>query len=410
MSNIKHRSPPLILGISIVAGTSIGAGLFSLPLVSAGMWFSWSFVLLIISWFFMYHSSLMILEANLNFAPGASFNTFVKAILGNRWNALNNLSLAFVLYILTYAYISGGGSIVSQTLDSTLGISLPPLIAGLCFALGLAFVVWFGTGLVGRITVILVAGMAITFLLSVADLSPSVELAILLDNKPAYAPFLLAAIPYYLTSFGYHSNVPSLVKYYGKKPAVIRQCLFYGSLTALAVYLLWLFASLGNIPRDQFTSIFASGGNIGNLVATLSNGIDDDRLSNLLGAFANLAVVSSFLGVSLGLFDFIADKFNFDDSHFGRFKTALVTFLPPTIGGLLFPDGFVYAIGLAGLSAVIWGVVVPTLCAKVSREKFGNPLYQVWGGNTLVYFMFAYGAILAICYVLAAFGVLPVLS
>lgn len=410
MSDLKHRSPPLILGISIVAGTSIGAGMFSLPLVSAGMWFSWSFVLLIISWFFMYHSSLMILEANLNFSPGASFNTFVKAILGNRWNALNNLSLAFVLYILTYAYISGGGSIVSHMLDSGLGISLPPLIAGLCFALGLAFVVWFGTGLVGRMTAILVAGMVITFLLSVADLSPTVELAILLDNKPAYAPFLLAATPYYLTSFGYHSNVPSLVKYYGKKPIVIRRCLFYGSLTALAVYLLWLFVSLGNIPRDHFTSIFASGGNIGDLVTALSSGGNSGRLSNLLGAFANLAVVSSFLGVTLGLFDFIADKFSFDDSHLGRFKTALVTFLPPTIGGLLFPNGFVYAIGLAGLSAVVWGVVVPTLCARVSREKFGNPLYRVWGGNILIYFMFFYGAVLAICYVLAACDVLPVLS
>jgi tryptophan-specific transport protein len=410
VSDVNHRSPPIILGVTIVAGTSIGAGMFSLPLVSAGMWFSWSFVLLIISWFFMYHSSLMILEANLNFAPGASFNTFVKAILGNRWNALNNLSLAFVLYILTYAYISGGGSIVSQMLDNTLGISLPPLLAGLCFALGLALVVYFGTGLVGRFTVILVAGMVITFLLSVADLSPSVELAILLDNKPAYAPFLLAAIPYYLTSFGYHSNVPSLVKFYGKKPVVIRQCLFYGSLTALTVYLLWLFASLGNIPRNQFSSIFAAGGNIGDLVAALSGGAGDERLSNLLGAFANLAVVSSFLGVTLGLFDFIADKFSFDDSHLGRFKTALVTFLPPTIGGLIFPNGFVYAIGLAGLSAVVWGIVVPTLCAKVSREKFGNPLYRVWGGNILIYFMFAYGAVLAVCYVLAAFGLLPVLS
>jgi tryptophan-specific transport protein len=120
--------------------------------------------------------------------------------------------------------------------------------------------------------------------------------------------------------------------------------------------------------------------------------------------------VSSFLGVTLGLFDFIADKFAFDDSHFGRFKTSLVTFLPPTIGGLLFPNGFVYAIGLAGLSAVVWGVVVPTLCAKVSREKIGNPLYRVWGGNMLLYFMFAYGAVLAICYVLAALGLLPVLS
>ena len=410
MSDVKHNSPSLILGITIVAGTSVGAGMFALPLVSAGMWFSWSFVLLIVSWFFMYHSSLMILEANLNFDPGASFDTFVKAILGNRWNTLNNISLVFVLYILTYAYISGGGSIVSHMLDSTLSISLPPMLAGLCFAFSLAAVVWLGTGLVGRMTALLVAGMAVTFLLSMADLSPSAELATLLDNKPAYAPFILAAIPYYLTSFGYHTNVPSLLKFYGKKPLLIRRCLFYGSATALVVYLLWLFVSLGNIPRNNFSSIFAAGGNISDLVTALSGGTGDQRLPSLLGAFANLAVVSSFLGVTLGLFDFIADKFSFDDSSLGRLKTALMTFLPPTIGGIIFPNGCVYAIGLAGLSAVVWGVVVPALCAKASRKKYGNPLYRVWGGNTLIYCMFAYGAVLATCYVLGSFSLLPVLS
>jgi len=166
--------------------------MFSLPVVSSGMWFSWSLLLLLVTWFCMFHSGLMIMEANLNFPRGASFDTFVKATLGKRWNTFNGLTLGFVLYILTYAYISGGGSIVSHTLYSALGISLPPVLAGLLFALGLAFIVWYGTGFVGRITAVLVGGMLITFLLS--------------------------AVPYYLTSFGFHGCVPSLMKYYGKEP------------------------------------------------------------------------------------------------------------------------------------------------------------------------------------------------
>ena len=382
--------------------------MFSLPIVSSGMWFSWSLLLLVFTWFCMFHSSLMILETNLNFAPGASFDTFVRATLGKRWNALNGLTLVFVLYILTYAYISGGGSIVSHTLQSVMGISLPPMLAGLMFALGLAFIVWYSTGLVGRFTAILLGGMIITFVLSVGDLTTRIQLPILLDNGPDYAPYLLAAVPYYLTSFGFHGNVPSLVKYYGTDPARIRQCLLYGSLFSLVVYLLWQLATLGNIPREQFKPIIAAGGNIGELVSALSQIADSDRLAALLNAFANMAVVSSFLGVTLGLFDFIADKFHFEDSHMGRFKTALITFLPPTIGGLFFPNGFIYAIGLAGLCAALWGTIVPALCARVSRQKFGNPHFQVWGGNGLIYFMFFYGALLVVCYALAALGVLPV--
>jgi tryptophan-specific transport protein len=397
----------LAAGITIVAGTAVGAGMFSLPIVSAGMWFSWSLLLLLGTWFCMYHSSLMILETNLNFEPGASFDTFVRETLGPRWNAVNGLTLTFVLYILTYAYISGGGSIVSHTLENTVGMSMPQTLAGLVFALGLAFIVWYSTALVGRMTTILVGGMIITFALSAGDLSLRVQMPILMDNQPGYALYSLAAIPYFLTSFGYHGCVPSLMKYYGRDPARIRACLLYGSLTSLVVYTLWHVATLGNIPRESFKPIIAAGGNIGDLVGALNQVVDEQRLTSLLNAFANMAVVSSFLGVTLGLFDFIADRFKFDNSAGGRFKTAVITFLPPTVGGLLFPDGFLYAIGLAGLCACMWGTIVPALAAKRSRELFGNPLYRVWGANSLVYFIIGYGVLLLLCYLLAAAGVLP---
>jgi len=382
--------------------------MFSLPIVSSGMWFSWSLILLVFTWFCMFHSSLMILEANLNFPEGTSFNTFVMDILGPRWNALTGITLTFVLYILTYAYISGGGSIVNFTLERTLGIAPPQMVSGALFALGLGFIVWFSTGLVGRITAILIGGMIITFTLSIGGLAGHVHLPILLHSELGYAPFLLAAVPYYLTSFGFHGNVPSLMKYYGKNPLTIRRCLFYGSMMSLVVYTLWQLVTMGAISREQFKPIIAAGGNMGDLVAALNDIADSDGLATLLNTFAQLAVVSSFLGVTLGLFDYIADRFGFDNSRLGRLKTALVTFLPPTIGGLFFPHGFLYAIGLAGLCASIWGTIVPALCARGSRQKYGSPLYRVWGGSGMIYFIIGYGGLLVACYLLAAIGVLPV--
>ncbi|MGC6745898.1 aromatic amino acid transport family protein [Escherichia coli] len=56
--------------------------------------------------------------------------------------------------------------------------------------------------------------------------------------------------------------------------------------------------------------------------------------------FSNLAVASSFFGVTLGLFDYLADLFKIDNSHGGRFKTVLLTFLPPALLYLIFPNGF----------------------------------------------------------------------
>ena len=404
----EQKIPSRLGGISIVAGSTVGAGMFALPIASAGMWFNWSIVVLLFSWFCLYHSSLLLLETNLNYERGASFDTFVKDTLGKGWNAVNGLTFVFILYILAYAYISGGGSIVSHTLEITLGFALPPIIAGLFFAFGLSLIVWVGTGFLGRMNAIFVGGMLITFILSVGDLTTRIKLPLLLDTQMNYSPFIFAALPYFLASFGFHTTVPSLMKYYGKNPKVIRDCLLYGTIISLVIYALWLMVVQGNISRPDMRPIIDNGGNIGDMIGMLSSIGGSVSLSASLNVFANLAVVSSFLGVSIGLFDFIADKFKFDDSGIGRLKTALVCFVPPTIGGVFFPNGFHYAIGLVGLCGILVATIIPTLCVRVSRKKFGNPLFQTRGGNKMVYLILCYGIVLFVCYFLSAAGILAV--
>jgi hypothetical protein len=76
------------------------------------------------TWFCMLHSGLMILEANLNYRIGSSFDTITKDLLGKGWNLVNGVSIAFVLYILTYAYISASGSILHHTF-SEMSLNVP---------------------------------------------------------------------------------------------------------------------------------------------------------------------------------------------------------------------------------------------------------------------------------------------
>lgn len=128
----------------------------------------------------------------------------------------------------------------------------------------------------------------------------------------------------------------------------------------------------------------------------------------LLTVFSNFAVASSFLGVTLGLFDYLADLFKFDDSRLGRGKTAVITFLPPILGGLIYPDGFIYAIGYAGLAATVWAAIVPALLARASRKRFGSPLYRVWGGTPLIIVILLFGAINAIAHILSSLNLLPI--
>ncbi|WP_410963623.1 aromatic amino acid transport family protein, partial [Salmonella sp. SAL4455] len=60
------------------------------------------------------------------------------------------------------------------------------------------------------------------------------------EVNPSYLPYLVMTLPFCLASFGYHGNVPSLMKYYGKDPLTIRRCLLLGTLMALVLYVFWL--------------------------------------------------------------------------------------------------------------------------------------------------------------------------
>lgn len=405
----KLSRPSALGGAMIIAGTAVGAGMFSIPIVTSGVWFSGSVALLIYTWACMLISGLMILEATLNYPTGASFHTMVKDLLGRGWNTLNGLSITFVLYILTYAYISAGGSIIAHTLEGIIGTS--QTIAGLVFAIIVAFIVWLSTRAVDRLSTILIGGMVITFVMSVGDMFVHVQPAVLFnrgESDASYLPYALAALPYLLTSFGYHGNVPGLVKYYHKDSSAVVRSLVYGTLLALAIYILWQYVIQGNIARDSFKQVIAEGGNIGSLLKQMSTISSSLAVGQLLNAFSYMALASSFLGVSLGLFDFLADFFKFNDSTSGRTKSALVTFVPPTLAALLFPNGFLYAIGFAGLAATIWAVIVPAMMARASRRRFPQAKYRAPGGQGMILFIILFGVINAVAHLLTLLDLLPV--
>ncbi len=151
------------------------------------------------------------------------------------------------------------------------------------------------------------------------------------QSEQQYLPYLLTALPVCLVSFGFHGNVPSLVKYYHRDGDRVMKAIFIGTGLALIIYILWQLAIQGNLPRAEFAPVIEKGGDVSALLEALRRYIETDYIAVILNFFAYMAIASSFLGVTLGLFDYIADLFKFDDSVMGRTKTTLVTFLPPPI-------------------------------------------------------------------------------
>ncbi|MGE4386639.1 MAG: low affinity tryptophan permease TnaB, partial [Citrobacter sp.] len=292
-SNAKHSS---FWGIMVIAGTVIGGGMFALPVDLSGAWFFWGAFILIIAWFSMMHSGLLLLEANLNYPVGSSFNTITKDLIGNKWNIVSGFTVAFVLYILTYAYISANGAIISETISMNMGYRVNPRIVGICTAIFVASVLWISSLAASRITSLFLGIKIISFIIVFGSFFFQVDFSILRDtagqaqNNVSYFPYIFMALPVCLASFGFHGNIPSLIICYGKRKDKLIKSIVFGSLLALVIYLFWLYCTMGNITRESFSEIIASGGNVDSLVKSFLGTRQTGIIEFCLLVFSNLAV------------------------------------------------------------------------------------------------------------------------
>ncbi|WP_429129691.1 aromatic amino acid transporter [Aeromonas media] len=397
--------PSVTGGACIIASVCVGAGMLGLPSAGAGAWTSWSSLAIILTMIIMTVSGWMLLEAFKPYELTASFNSVTKDLLGHKINVFNNLTVYFVGGILLYAYITSSGLILS----GLLGINSQ--FASVLFVLVFSCFVWHSTRAVDRISVVLIAFMVLSFVFGVSGLAANIDATRLfhsLTEELGQAPYALAMLPVALTSFGYHHSVASMRAYYGEEQKA-KQAILGGTLIALALYLLWLLSIFGNLPRSAFGPVIAKGGDVDVLLGALASVIESKRVSNAINLFSMAAILSSFIGVGLGVFDYLADLFKFDNSRAGRAKSWGVTFLPPLLLSLLFPFGFVVAIGYAGAAATVWACIIPALLAKKSRElapQVGG--FKAPGGQPMVVAVIVFGVLTAVFHLMAMAGMLPI--
>ena len=404
-----NKQPSLIGGACIIAGVCVGAGMLALPLAGAGAWSLWATAAIVLTMLMMTLSGWLLLEAYKHYDLRASFNTVTRDVLGAPVNVINNLAVYFVGGILLYAYITRMGLM----LHDISGGSLSPAIASILACLVGGAFVWHSTRAVDRVSVLLIVFMVATFLFSIYGLVGGVHLDILLNRLPhpagsddGYARYVLAFLPVCLTSFGYHHSVTSMRAYYSEERQAARAIL-YGTLLAMGIYLLWTLSIFGNLPRGELGPI-AAADSVEQLTAKLGAILHSSQLGNIISAFALGAVVSSFIGVGLGVFDYLADTFHFADNRLGRSQTWLATFLPPLVCSLLWPMGFTMAIGYAGAVATIWTCMVPAALVWKTRARHGTTGYTVPGGAALLAAVFLYGVLVALFHFLNMLHKLPV--
>ena len=389
----------LIGSTLIIIGTMIGAGMLALPMISAETGFILAAVILIGVWAVMTITALLTLEVNLAFEEHFnSLGTMAFRTLGLPGKVVSWLCTLLLLYALTAAYISGSASLLTNIIDLAFHIKTPHWVNAVMYLIVMGGVVSLGTKWVDYCNRFLVSFKGLLLIVTFSLLFPQINLVNIVRSSCSYK-YLLPMIPVFLCSFGFHTTIPSLSNYIGRKPRELKIAIICGSSTALVIYLLWLFVTMSIIPWTgaySFTSIMQPNGQvlIGDFIKNIYEIVDNKWVTVGINGFSNFAMTTSFLGVALGLFDFLADGFKRPDTNFGRLQTSLLAFTPPLMFALFFSDGFILALKFAAFFATIIVIILPALMTYKLRSnpELSSP-YRVFGGKYLLFIITVIGVI-----------------
>ena len=399
---MKNRTLGSIL---LVAGTTIGAGMLAMPLVGAGVGFSVTLLLLLLLWLLMCYTALLLLEAYQHQPADTGLGTLARHYLGVPGQWLTSFSMLFLMYALTAAYISGAGELLTSSLSRLYAQALPAWAGTLLFTLVAGGIVCIGTHSIDLLNRILFSAKILFLILVLALMVPHIEKNNL-TSLPVENGVVLAAIPVMFTAFGFHGSIPSVIRYMGGNIHRLRWVFIIGSAIPLLAYILWQLSALGSIPTATFASIIATHTGLNGLLQAVSHMLSSHYVEQIVQLFAALALATSFFGVSLGLFDYLADLLKRTNTTQGRLQTGLITFLPPLFFALFYPQGFVMVLGFAAVALAVLALFLPALLALQTR-KIHQRRYQVWGGKPALILVLICGILVITIQTGITIGLLP---
>lgn len=386
-----------ILGASLlVAGTCIGGGMLALPVATGVSGFFPSFVMLLIGWAFMTTTALLLAEANLWMEEGAHVITLASRLLGPIGKAVAWLLYLFIGYASLVAYAAGGGELFSSAMERFFGIAVSETWAVILFVLIFGTVIYLGNVIVGRVNTLLMFGLIGAYLLLIGTGFGHIKWHYLLRSTWGNT---LIAVPMLLTVFSFQTIVPSLTIYLKQDGRALRLSIIIGTTLTLLVYVIWQALVLGTVLLDGDHGLAAALAMGKPATEFLGVSVGNHWVGAIADFFAFFALVTSFLGIALGLFDFLADGLKIKEKGWGNVTLGLLVAVPTLAFALGMERVFLTALDTSGgIGDAILNGLFPALMVWVGRyyKKFDSE-FRVPGGKPLLIFV--------ICYALFVFAV-----
>lgn len=371
-------------GVLLIIGTSLGAGMLALPLVTAQGGYFHSLWLFMGTWLLTVFTAFLLLEVTLWLPEETNLISMARATLGWPGQLLTWLIYLLFLYSLLSAYISGGSDLLRGILVS-FNIHTPNWINSVVFTAILGAVIYHDIAVVDWTNRVLMVVKMSAYLILIILITPHVHVQNLVGG---HFMLLSSAVMVIVTAFGYSVIIPSLRRYFNSNVNALRLTIALGSIGALLCYLFWDFVVQGSVASVGPTGLIhiaLSGHATSGLTSALSTQLGSQAISDYAHIFTSVCVTTSFLGVSLCLSDFLTDGMQVRRHGWHRWLVMGVTFLPPLAVILMYPNAFIMGLRFAGVFCVWLLLLIPGLMAwsgrYVKRISHG---YQVWGGRTVL--------------------------
>ena len=374
----------LIGGILLIVGSAIGGGILALPIATSELGFLYSSLLLFFCWCLMTASAFLILEVTLWLPRNTNIISMTKTTLGKYGQIIAWITYLLLLYSLLAAYIAGASDFFKNLLDLS-HIMLPHWVVAILFTFIFGSIVYLGIHAVDYTNRGLMTVKFITLFLLMGFILPHVSLNKISGGEVS---LLSGGVTVAITSFGFATIIPSLRNYFHDDVTKLRRAVLIGSLIPLICYIAWDFTVMGVIPREGANGLMAmlhSSKSTSEFVNQLSLLLNRETITSLAHIFTSICLLTSFLGVSLCMVDFLADGFQVTKEGATTFKVCCGALIPPLLIVLLKPGIFIAALAYAGIYCVILLVILPTLMVWQGRyrKKIARG-YQVFGGKPLL--------------------------
>lgn len=391
----------ILNALFLIAGTCIGGGMLVLPVSSSSSGFWPSVLVMLMACIFMTITGLLFLEATLWMKQGAHVISLSKELLNKFGQAVCWVIYLFIGYASLVAYTSGGGKELSFVFTELFSIPLSNEYGGVIYLCIFSGVIYLGAQIAERVNTILFISMIVAYL-CMLGLAPKTIHSLLLERQDWSATHLLFIVPLMLATFSFPGIVPTIVPYLNGEVKAVRIAIIGGTSLTFVVYFLWLLIVLGTVPYEGPNGLQEAF--LCDIPATecLHYAIQNPLLSYVAQFFAFFALTTSFLGIGLALFDFLADGLGISKKGTGKFVLNLLIGIPTLFFALYFQRAFITAIELTGGigDSIISGLIPAIMVWNGRYRLFKQGSYQVMGGKLLLVFVCLFSSSILVCEIL----------